>query len=620
MGDYCNNQSNQRLIMSLSIEDFEITFDLPKLKVQGLKPYQVRAANYLLSARQAINGMGRGLGKGVVILAALDAKDLFPAIYVAPANTKLKVAAEVLHWLEKRRSVSIIAGRKQKEAKPKQSVEDTDAVNNPVQQSAEEADAYNAMHSTEEVEAQVLQLEEEIPETKFYSVKLKDGSKAEIPINDLTADVLIVNYQIAYSWAETLITVKHKALVIDEAHRILDQTSSFYKACLFMSRHTQRVKGHQHIFPMTGNFVVNHNRDLMPLIHTMNRLHEFGGRRKFLERYCDLHEETIRVQGKDRVILNDKGSSNTKELFHHLRARCLFRTTMREEFPEETVKKRVPITIPLANRIEYDKARRNIIQYVRQEVLGNYDFYQELSIMELPDLLKRLPAEYKSLIMHYSEDSQALMCRNYLRENGAKSRAFRAMKAQTLAQRTKLRELTGIGKVPGIKSWIRQFQIENPEKKIVIFAVHQKVQKALIKALPNCAKLIGGQKLQERSNEIERFDQDKNCKEIVVSTGAGSEGSDFDIAEDVLHAELPYTSLALEQSEDRVCRVRNLHGVNSWISIAPDSTDNVLLKIVQRKFDLALQIQDGIEAEALLSEPLEDSILEYMIAAAMRGE
>src|SRR6266705_4102960 len=130
----------------------------PEPRTPALKPFQVRAAKHLITWAATINGMATGTGKTLSTIAAIDALDLFPAVIVCGSRVALQWAGEFIHWLK--------------------------------------------LHTPLRPDLTVSLLEGESPRPfeNRYTKTLAGDTTISIPLNDLSADVLIATYSIVHDW------------------------------------------------------------------------------------------------------------------------------------------------------------------------------------------------------------------------------------------------------------------------------------------------------------------------------------------------------------------------------------------------------------------------------------
>lgn len=174
------------------------------------------------------------------------------------------------------------------------------------------------------------------------------------------ADVFITNYESLKKFfvvgikPQSRLTLKSiifdkrislfKSVIIDESHKCKSsktQQSKFVEGI---------CKGKEWVFALTGTPVVNSNVDLIQQLRVLGRLDDFGGYKKFMERYCD----------------GPKMSSRNKELNYYLWRNCFFRREKAAVLTELPEKSRQYITTDITNRKEYNDAERDLIAYLRE--------------------------------------------------------------------------------------------------------------------------------------------------------------------------------------------------------------------------------------------------------------
>ena len=167
-----------------------------------------------------------------------------------------------------------------------------------------------------------------------------------------------------------------KAVIIDESHKCKTnktQQSKFVEGI---------CKGKRWVFELTGTPVVNNNMDLIQQLKIMGRLDDFGGYRKFVDRYCDgLYQ-----------------SSNIKELNHRLWQTCFFRREKQKVLTELPDKTRQYMQCDISNTKEYQDAEKDLVNYLREyKSTSEEDIQRKMkaSIMVKMGILKQISARGK---------------------------------------------------------------------------------------------------------------------------------------------------------------------------------------------------------------------------------
>jgi hypothetical protein len=553
----------------------------PEPRITALKPFQVAAAKHMIRWAATINSMQTGLGKTISTIAVADALDLFPATVVCGSRVALQWAGEFVRWLDARVSVSILAG--------------------------ERPQAFNGE----------------------YVQTLAGDETIKVPINDMNADVVIAPYSIVYEWANTIAERGNRVLVIDEIHRcanIRPRTRSGGDnypvigtrqavACWYLARNVIPKKYLQHIYGLSADAVVNRPKDLTGILEILGRMPSLGGREFYLSRYCGREGKTIfGKDGKIRRYWDDNGSSNLEELHRRLKDMgVLYRVTKKEALPDMPDNEEIVIPVTLANQAEYDRAEADVLTYIREMALIDRGLNERLDTMSFEQLL----AEYQGLRGNHPRalgplpaDADAPALREYLRRANANDRSYRAARAKALARLTVLRRLVGEGKVEAAIEWVRDFGIESPDEKMIIFAHHRSAQERLARAFPDAARIAGGQSLSESDENKYRFQHELSCKRIIVSEEAGGEGLNLSAGFHSLIIEWPWTAKAINQMLGRSTgRMDRPHDIVAWFLDAPGTIDDDMRKILQRKRKMSSMILDGREADGILSQPIDDEIL-----------
>ena len=135
-----------------------------------------------------------------------------------------------------------------------------------------------------------------------------------------------------------------KAVILDESHKCRNKTT-------LQSKFAEGIcKGKRWVLELTGTPVVNNNTDLIHQLAILDMLKEFGGYRKFVDKFCD----------------GPTKSSRLRELNFRLWKHCFFRREKKDVLTQLPEKTRQYITVDLTNRKEYDAAERDIVSYLRQ--------------------------------------------------------------------------------------------------------------------------------------------------------------------------------------------------------------------------------------------------------------
>lgn len=219
----------------------------------------------------------------------------------------------------------------------------------------------------------------------------------------VTKDIVIINYDILPFWEKALISLKPKALVIDECHYIKTRNIKRTITCKKISQKCSSV------IPMSGTPIINRPVEFFPVLNII-RPKRFDSFWKFAFRYCKPKRAF-----KNRGWIFD-GARRLEEL-HALVSPVMIRRMKSEVLKELPKKQRIPLWIELSNQKEYEKARENFLKWYR--------------------------------------------------ENYGKKKVKKAKKAQEFVQLGILRQLTAEGKIKEAEIWINDFLENTTQKLVV---------------------------------------------------------------------------------------------------------------------------------------------------------
>jgi SWI/SNF-related matrix-associated actin-dependent regulator of chromatin subfamily A-like protein 1 len=233
-------------------------------------------------------------------------------------------------------------------------------------------------------------------------------------------------------------------------------------------------------------------------------------------------------------------------LHWNLRAVCYVRRTKRQVLPQLPSKRHDTVPVLLSNEHEYRLAEQDVIAW-----------------------LQTLPLDLGTL--------------------DAKIAA--ALRAEQLVRLNNLRQLAAQGKLPTALAWIADF-LESGEP-LVVFAEHIATQKAVLERFPDAAHILGADSTQARQRAVDAFQRDDGPQLIVCSMRAASQGITLTRASNVAFLELDWTPARHDQAEDRLHRIGQDSAVTAWYLLAPETIDETMAELLQRKRSLIDAVTDG---------------------------
>lgn len=259
---------------------------IPPVKNITMRHYQLQGSERMVFLNSCINGDDPGLGKTIQTICALAVLKKFPAVVICPATLKLNWKSEI----EKFSGLKAMI------------LEDSNKNSWMRYYEAGRADIFITNY-----ESMRKYFIEKMPDTKRFM------AKSIVPREE---------------WS------KVRCLVADESHRLKDPTTMQSRILLRLGFQKE------HVYLLTGTPVVNKPIDLYPQLAIMGKLHHFGDKKGFIERYCD----------------GGTGANNLKELNFLLNKYCYFKRNKRDVLTEIPPKQRQTLICEISNRKEYELA------------------------------------------------------------------------------------------------------------------------------------------------------------------------------------------------------------------------------------------------------------------------
>ncbi|MGI8845055.1 MAG: helicase-related protein, partial [Thermoleophilaceae bacterium] len=147
------------------------------------------------------------------------------------------------------------------------------------------------------------------------------------------------------------------------------------------------------------------------------------------------------------------------------------------------------------------------------------------------------------------------------------------------------------GKLSSALAWIEDFMAS--DEPLVVFAEHIAIQKAVIAQFPNALHILGADSSERRQQAVDAFQAEDGPRLIVCSLKAASQGITLTRASNVAFLELDWTPARHDQAEDRLHRIGQESAVTAWYLLAPNTIDETMAELLQRKRGLIDAITDG---------------------------
>ncbi len=376
-------------------------------------------------------------------------------------------------------------------------------------------------------------------------------------------DVYIINYDILSKRLADLKEIKFKSLILDECHLLKDENTLRTSAVLELKEDVN------FIFALSGTPMINRPSELISQLKILDRLEDLGGWHKFIIRYCDGYQVSI----KKKKFWDISGSSNLLELNQNLRS-FMFRKTKAEVYDQLPERQIVEIVVELDNREEYDRVEKEFIEWYKQKKSEEEEFKA---------YLETLPANRRGwAILNFQQEIE----RKYGR-------------IQELIKIEPLRQVAVKGKLAAAIEWIENF-LESGEK-LIVFCHHIEIQKALVNHF-KCLSILGETSLEDRDKAVEKFQNEADLL-MACSLKAASVGLTLTSSNNGLFLEFPWTPAELEQAISRFDIRMNCEGekdkINVYYFLGKDTIDQSMLKLLAHKQE---DISKAIDGEEIFKE------------------
>jgi len=403
-------------------------------------------------------------------------------------------------------------------------------------------------------------------------LKIADGSKATLTCNDLRARILILNYDILDKHMPMLMKLKAQGLlkivVFDESHYAKNIKAQRTKLSI------ELADGVPARLCLTGTPIMNRPKELISQLNILGRMDDFGGFHAFVRKYCQV--EYTGDHAADPAGLLD--------LNRALRASCMVRRRKQDVLTELPPKVRVPIPVDITNRDEYERAERELIEYIRDRAAKDKSFRASLEGMT-------------------DEEMDAAMSEH------ANDKAERASRAEVLVRIGTLKQIAARGMLPAIIEWTEDF-LES--EKLVMFGWHQEIVHTIASRF-HAPMIVGGQSLAKRDEGVDRFQTDPDTRLIVGNIKAGGVGLTLTAASNVAMTELGWNAATMDQAEDRCHRIGQTDSVTAWYFIAQGTIYEDIAELIESKRKVAEASVDGIIAAKVAGQSILGDLVDRLM-------
>jgi SNF2 family DNA or RNA helicase len=247
-----------------------------------------------------------------------------------------------------------------------------------------------------------------------------------------------------------------------------------------------------------------------------------------------------------RLSRRFRNAASDDRLHWNLRARCYVRRTKQQVLPQLPSKRHDTVPVLLSNEQEYRLAEQDVIAW-----------------------LQTLPIDLRTL----------------------DAKVAAALRAEQLVRLNNLRQLAARGKLPTALAWIDDFLASG--EPLVVFAEHVATQHAVLERFPEALHILGADSAHARQQAVDDFQAEDGPQLIVCSMKAASQGITLTRASNVAFLELDWTPARHDQAEDRLHRIGQESAVSAWYLLAPDTIDETMAELLERKRTVIDAITEG---------------------------
>lgn len=154
-------------------------------------------------------------------------------------------------------------------------------------------------------------------------------------------------------------------------------------------------------------------------------------------------------------------------------------------------------------------------------------------------------------------------------------------------------KLSASPKAEHVKEFIKQVMYDEPSSKFVIFTRYETMARLLHEQIPQSVLYTG--KISEQMKEYakESFVTNPNTK-VFISTEAGSTGMNLQVANYMIHVDMPDSPQDIEQRNGRIDRTGNtFSNVVIQYLVMSDGYDEQMLELMNKKAGMASAILEG---------------------------
>lgn len=337
---------------------------------------------------------------------------------------------------------------------------------------------------------------------------------------------------------------------------IIDESHYLQNRAAKRTRYARRLsKRVPHIVALSGTPLTNRPAELWPILNIL-RPDKFRSFWSFAVKHCKPRRRPWAWEFK--------GAEKLGLLHRRLKKILMIRRLLQDVLTEIPQRQRIVKAVGIVNRREYDRAFNDFLRWLAKQ---------------------------------------------------DKRKAHRAKKAERLTKIGYLKRLIPELKLPSMIKWLESY-LEESDGKIIVFAIHKKIVKAIHKAFPGISCVLNGDIVgRERQRVVDRFKKNSRIRIIISSVPSGWNGQ---IADTVAFTEMFWRPGDHTQGEGRAVRFSQMKSVRCVYLVARNTYEEDLCEIIQLKQRNIGRTLDGKKGGDKLQ--VFDLLCQKLLKGAHRGK
>lgn len=385
--------------------------------------------------------------------------------------------------------------------------------------------------------------------------------------SSITGELVIVNSDILQYWADEIVAIKPKAIIIDEVHYFKDTKTIRSEALKYIS------KGVKCRIGLSGTPMMNRPIELYYIWNWIDSS-TVPSWPTYIRKFCNAKNNGFG--------LDVSGASNLDELYQLLTESIMIRRLKKDVLPELPPKTYSVIPLDIYNQKEYDRAEQDFCTYYLDGVLSD---------------LNKLSEDVKTFAKKAGKNNDFGQLDLFDGVSGEKLKEItnytldKVLSAEALMKINALRQLSAEGKMPDFIAWVKDFLVSG--EKLVIFCEHRDIMDQILKAFPKITVHVNGSVTGvNRQHAVDAFQNNPKIK-LFVGNKAAQEGLTLTAASNVCHIEFPWNPAAIDQRNDRCHRIGQEDAVTCYYFIAQGTIDEKIAELIDLKRKITDQSLDN---------------------------